>query len=190
MFWFSREPRYVIDFATLSDGRVAALAKFGLLSGRVIVPDLSQFANAESALQERAKATVSELQEVKGLKVRIIGLPLEGDQLFSVARRNQAHIITVNRTLSEQGEVRVIPLDALYDALRPVYLPGVEVTVKVVKKGKEANEGIAYLEGGVKVVIENGANLVGKEVEIVIQGSLDTSVGRVVFARPKYRDVR
>ena len=81
-------------------------------------------------------------------------------------------------------------LDKLYELLKPVYLPGTELLIKIVKRGKEAGEGIGYLEGGIKVVVENGAGLVGKNADVVIQGALDTAVGRVVFAKPRYTEVR
>ena len=78
----------------------------------------------------------------------------------------------------------------VYDLFKPVYLPGTELKVKVQKKGKEKSEGIGYLEGGVKVVIEDAARSVGTELDVVVKGALETGVGRVVFARPRFTDVR
>jgi uncharacterized protein YacL len=194
MFNLTQIRTYVIDFATLADGRVVALAKSGLLAGRVIVPDIEACREASTTLVERARTTLEQLGKDRNLKVRVARSALEPEELLEAARRNKARIITVNPTpyslLSTPSPVPVTVLDDLFEVLKPVYLPGTELVIKIVKRGKEADEGIGYLEGGIKVVVENGAGLVGKEADVVIQGALDTQVGRVVFAKPKYSEVR
>jgi uncharacterized protein YacL len=190
MFGISRGKTYVIDFATLADGRIVGLLATGLLTGKIIVPDLEQYEEANSALLDRARTTLDKLRADKDLKVQIVRSRLEGEDLIKTARTNRARIISGTSIPGDTGSVPVTVLDSIFEVLRPVYLPGAELTVKIVKKGKEASEGIAYLEGGIKVVIENGANLVGKDAEVLIVGSLDTAVGRVVFARPKYMEIK
>ena len=196
---FSRGKTYIMDFATLADGRVAGLAAHGLLSGRIIVPNLDQYAEAESALLDRARDTVAKLRQQPDIKIQIVSTDLAGDELISVARRHKARIISAAHEVKERdpnspaNPVTSPPttqLDDLFDALKPVYLPGTEIHIKIVKKGKDADEGIGYLDGGVKVVVDDGSHLVGKEADVVILGALDTAVGRVVFARPKYAEVR
>jgi uncharacterized protein YacL len=189
MLNLTRGRTYVIDFATLADGRVTGLLKSGLLAGKVIVPDIEYFQEANTPLVERAKTTLAALARDRGVKVQVARSALKPEELFGTARKSKARIITVDRTLKRDG-VPVTVLDELYEALKPVYLPGIELSIKIVKRGKEADEGIGYLEGGIKVVVENGAGLVGKEADVVIQGALDTAVGRVVFAKPKYTEVR
>ena len=190
MSLFTRSKTYLMDFATLADGRIVGLLTTGLLTGRIIVPDPEQYEAANSALLDRVKATLDQFRADRNLKVQTVRVQLEGEELLKIARKHKARIITATNTIGDSGDVPVTILDVLYDALRPVYLPGVEVKVKIVKKGKEADEGIAYLEGGVKVVVDDGAALVGKEIEVLIVGSLDTSIGRVVFARPRYLEVK
>lgn len=180
---------YIIDFATLADGRVVGLAKSGLLSGRVIVPDIEACREANATLVERARSTLEELGRVRNLKVQVAGSALEPEELLKTARKHKAQIITVTPEL-KRDSVPVTVLDDVFEMLKPVYLPGTELVIKIVKRGKEADEGIGYLEGGIKVVVEQGAGLVGKEADVVIQGALDTQVGRVVFAKPKYTEVR
>jgi uncharacterized protein YacL len=192
---FSRGKTYVMDFATLADGRVAGLAAHGLLSGRIIIPNLEQYVEAESALLNRARDTVAKLGKQSDIKLLVAKSELAGDDLLAVARRQKAHIISAApRERGRPGPgpdgVTITRLDDLLDILKPVYLPGSEIHIKVVKKGKDADEGIGYLDGGIKVVVDDGAHLVGKEAEVVIEGALDTAVGRVVFARPKYVEVR
>jgi uncharacterized protein YacL len=190
MLGFSRGRTYVVDFAALADGRIVGLSNAGLLTGKMIVSDPERQATANPALIERAKTTLAKLQEDRNLKIQFARSSLEGDELLRVARKNKARIITIGGQLARDAGVTVTDLNVLFEALRPVYLPGAHITIKIVKKGKEQDEGIAYLEGGVKVVVDNAANLIGKEVEVVIQGALDTAVGRVVFGRPKYTEVR
>jgi uncharacterized protein YacL len=170
----------------------------GLVAGRVIVPDLGLYEDANTALLERARTTLAKLREQKDLKIQSVGIKLEGEALANVARKYKARVVTVTRRTTDDGRrttddgqgVQVSTLDGIYEALRPVYLPGAEMLIKVVKKGKEPGEGIGYLEGGIKVVVDDGGDLIGKDVEVVILGALDTAVGRVVFARPKYTEVR
>lgn len=189
MFNLTQIKTYVVDFATLADGRISGLLKSGLLAGRVIVPDVERYREANAPLVDRAKTSLEQLSKDPGVKVRVMRSVLKPDELLEVARRNKARIITVDPGLKRDG-VAVTLLDDLFEALKPVYLPGTELLIKIVKRGKEPNEGIGYLEGGIKVVVENGAAQVGKEVDVVIQGALDTQVGRVVFAKPKYTEVR
>ena len=189
MFGFSRGKTYVVDFATLADGRIAGLLTAGLLTGRLFVPDLEQYEAANSALVERAKTTLAQLKQDKNLKVQSVKSSLEGEELFKFARQYKARIIAASDKLSEVSGVLVTRLNAIHDATKPVYLPGAEIKVKIVKRGKEPDEGIGYLEGGITVVVDDGSGLVGKEVEVLILGALDTNVGRVVFARPKYTEI-
>lgn len=189
MLNLTRSRTYILDFATLADGRIAALAKSGLLTGKVIVPDIARHQEANTPLIERARTTLEQLAKDRGLKVQVARSALEPGELVKVARRSKARIITVNREL-KSDDVPVTVLDELHELLKPVYLPGSELLIKIVKRGKEAGEGIGYLEGGIKVVVENGAGLVGKDADVVIQGALETAVGRVVFAKPRYTEVR
>ncbi len=189
MFNLMRIRTYIIDFATLADGRVVGLAKSGLLSGRVIVPDIEACREANATLVERARTTLEELGKDRNLKVQVARSALEPEELLKAARKSKAQIITITPELKRDG-VPVTVLDDLFEMLKPVYLPGTELVIKIVKRGKEADEGIGYLEGGIKIVVEQGAGLVGKEADVVIQGALDTQVGRVVFAKPKYTEVR
>jgi len=189
MFNLTQTRTYVIDFATLADGRITGLLNSGLLAGRVIVPDVERYQEANAQLVERAKTSLEQLSKDRAVKVRVMRSALKPDELLEVARRNKARILTVDPGLKRDG-FAVTLLDELFEALKPVYLPGTELLIKIVKRGKEADEGIGYLEGGIKVVVENGAGSVGKEVDVVIQGALDTQVGRVVFAKPKYTEVK
>lgn len=156
MLGLTRGNTYIVDFATLADGRVAALLASGLVTGRVLVPDIELFADANESLIERAATTVARLKEQKGLKVQVTKSRLEGDELIKLAHRLRARVVTAGKELkSGTGDrVAITVIDEIYETMKPVYLPGAVIVVKLVKKGKEANEGIGYLDGGIKVVVE------------------------------------
>lgn len=189
MLGLIRGKKYVTDFTTLADGRIVSLSNAGLLSGQLTVPDLRLFHDANPALVSRADAVLALLQKDRNLKVVNARSKLEPKELVAWAVRAKAQIVTADRSLTTD-KIPVLKLDDLFEALKPVYLPGNELMVKIIKKGKESDEGVGYLEGGVKVVVDDAANLVGKEIDVVILGALDTAVGRVVFAKPKYTEVR
>jgi uncharacterized protein YacL len=81
--------------------------------------------------------------------------------------------------------VQVLNINDLSQAIRPAYLPGDDIDLKILKEGKEPSQGIGYLNDGTMVVVEEGRNYIGEELEVVVTGSLQTSAGRMIFARPK-----
>jgi uncharacterized protein YacL len=82
-------------------------------------------------------------------------------------------------------QVRVLNINDLTQAVRPNYLPGDSIDLKILREGKEPTQGVGYLEDGTMVVVEDGRNYVGGEVQVVVTSSLQTSAGRMIFARPK-----
>jgi uncharacterized protein YacL len=82
-------------------------------------------------------------------------------------------------------EVQVLNINDLAQAIRPSYLPGDDIDLKILKEGKEPSQGIGYLNDGTMVVVEEGRDYIGEELEVVVTGSLQTSAGRMIFARPK-----
>lgn len=198
---FRRDRVYILDFYTLADGRIANLLQFGLIPGKFLLADPSTRAvkteqkSKESSetthLIKRAEDCVAHLKKIKGLKVKTLKGLNDPKNFLGIAKQHKASVLTINPELKHTlPNVPVVLLNELYDSLKPSYLPGSEIMVKVLKKGKTADEGIGYLDGGVKVVIDNGAQYVGKDVSVVVMGSLDTSVGRLIFAQPKYTEVR
>jgi uncharacterized protein YacL len=181
---FGAKKTFVIDYDTLGDPRIAEFLALGLIAGRVLVPEPPQPSDAANDhAVRRAWETIDRLKGIKDLTVKL-------DKTL-MTRKNKATLITTSPELKAAcGELPCVTATQIYMLFKPAYLPGTAIKLKIAKKGKEKDEGIGYLEGGIKVVVENAAHLVGSELEVVIQGALDTDVGQVVFAKPRFTEVR
>lgn len=191
---FGKPRTYVLDFETLADQRVGRFLSLGLVSGTLLVPEPPTPRTAAETTDHRshrAWEAIDELRRIKDLTVKLDRKLCDRDALFAALRRSKATLLTLNPELkSAAGGLPVIVLSEIHALFKPQFLPGAELRVKVTKKGKEKDEGIGYLDGGIKVVVENAAGVVGSDIEVVVQGTLETDVGRVVFAKPKFVEVK
>ena len=139
----------------------------------------------------RGLEVLNKLREIsKGLEISDLDTPerdVDG-KLVALGRMLGAQVLTndynLNRVAKVQG-VSVLNINELANALKPVVLPGEEMIDKVVKDGKEANQGVAYLDDGTMIVVENGKRVMGEESEVVVTSVLQTAAGRMIFARLK-----
>ncbi|MEO0085236.1 MAG: hypothetical protein ABIK37_01255 [candidate division WOR-3 bacterium] len=185
-----RKPRtFVIDLDTLADARIARFIELGFLSGRLILPE-PEAAGADDHRARRAQETIERLRRVAGITVKLDPALVDRDRLIAAVKRHKATLITSSPDLKAVcTESPAVTFSDIYNLFKPSYLPGTTLRVRIVKKGKEKDEGIGHLEGGVKVVVENAATAVGSDLEVVILGTLDTDVGQVVFAKPRFTEV-
>jgi len=191
LFWKAK--KYVLDLATLADPNVVRFLELGIVSGRFILPEPPQQAGTEEETQQadRARENVERLRRVKGINVRLEPGLLETAGLTAALRRHKATLITSSPELKRSCDgLPAVSTDDIYELFRPVYLAGDRLRLRVVRPGKEKDEGIGYLDGGVKVVVENAAGQMGKEIDVIVKGGLDTDVGRVIFARPRFSEVK
>ena len=134
---------------------------------------------------------LNKLREItKGLEISDLDAPerdVDG-KLVTLGRTLGAQVLTndynLNRVAKVQG-VSVLNINELANALKPVVLPGEEMIVKVVKDGKEANQGIAYLDDGTMIVVENGKRVMGEDADVLVTSVLQTAAGRMIFAKLK-----
>lgn len=190
---FGNKKTYVIDYDTITDPRIAEFVAFGLIQGRLLLPEPPHPSDkgGNDHAKRRAWETIERLKTIPGVTVKLDKELLKKDALLAAVRKHKATLITGDPELkAAAGAATAITTGEIYNLFRPTYLPGTEMKVRIAKKGKESDEGIGYLEGGIKVVVTGGANAVGTEIEVVIQGGLDTDVGRVVFAKPRFAEVR
>ncbi len=188
--FFIRRKKVVVDYDTLSDSRIAGFFELGLINAKLILPKPPVPTESDHRAR-RAWETIERLRRIKGVSVKLDGSLLDSSRLVDVAKRQKATLLTANSALgAETKDLRVVTTTAIYQLFRPTYLPGTELRVRISKKGKDKNEGIAYLEGGVKVVVEDAADAIGSELDVTIQGALDTDVGRVVFAKRRFTELR
>jgi len=205
--WWSRGAAYsseaapkLLDTSVIVDGRVLEIAESGFLDGRLMVPkfvlrELQLIADSADPVKRsrgrRGLEVLNKLREVsKGLEISEFDAPerdVDG-KLISLGRTLGAQILTndynLNRVAKVQG-VAVLNINELANALKPVVLPGEEMFVKVVKDGKEPNQGVGYLDDGTMIVVENGKRVMGEDSEVVVTSVLQTAAGRMIFARLK-----
>ena len=191
----------LVDTSALIDARVLEVARAGFLEGTLVVPtfvlaELQELADAGDPrrrhLGKRGLETVRKLQDDGPLAVEISD---EDDETYrevdaklaAISRRRQAALLTCDGNLARVAEisgVRVLNLHVLADAVRPPVLPGDRVSVRMVKPGREAGQGVGYLEDGTMVVVEQGVDLLGRDLEVDVTSIVQSRQGRMLFATP------
>jgi uncharacterized protein YacL len=192
----------VLDTSCIIDGRIEGLLETGFLEGQILVPqfvlqELQQVADASNE-QKRGRGrrgldVLNRIREAYPNRVLINSedyddIPTVDAKLVKLAQELNAVLLTndynLNKVASFQ-EVQVLNINDLSQAIRPTFLPGDDIDLKILKEGKEPSQGIGYLNDGTMVVVEEGRGYIGEELEVVVTGSLQTSAGRMIFARPK-----
>jgi uncharacterized protein YacL len=196
-----REQGYkVLDTSVIIDGRIADVAAVGFLEGTLLVPpyvlrELQQIADSADPLKRnrgrRGLDVLQRLQRLPGLRTELHDLDFphirEVDRrLIETARAVSGAIVTNDYNLNKVAELHGVPvlnLNELAGALRPVVLPGEVLRVHVLREGKEAGQGVAYLDDGTMVVVEQGRRHIGQSVAVMVNTVLQTAAGRMIFTR-------
>jgi uncharacterized protein YacL len=187
--WWSRGAAFssevapkLLDTSVIVDGRILEIVEAGFLDGRLMVPrfvlrELQLIADSADPVKRsrgrRGLEVLNKLREIsKGLEISDLDAPerdVDG-KLVALGRTLGAQVLTndynLNRVAKVQG-VSVLNINELANALKPVVLPGEEMIAKVVKDGKEPNQGVAYLDDGTMIVVENGKRVMGEDSEVV-----------------------
>jgi len=190
----------ILDTSVIIDGRIADLTETGFLEGTVVVPqfvlrELQHIADSPDSLKRnrgrRGIEILQRMQKKPDLNVTITeidfpDIPEVDMKLIELAKQLNAKIVTndynLNKIAQLQG-VRVLNINELASSLRPVVLPGETMKVFILKEGKEYNQGVAYLDDGTMVVVDNARKLIGKNVDVVVTSVLQTTVGKMIFGR-------
>ncbi len=192
----------VLDLSAIVDGRVLDICDAHFINGGVITPRfVVQELHALSESNEpinRAKGRrgldiLARLQESRNIKFRVIDRDIKNEpdkqmKLVVIAKELGASIITIDFNINKLAaleDLTVLNVNDLTVALKPVVLPGEDMSVFVMKDGKEKEQGVGYLDDGTMIVIEDGRDFVGKKVDAVVQSILQTSQGRIIFTRVK-----
>ena len=190
----------ILDTSVIIDGRIADVCETGFIEGVFILPqfilqELQHIADSLDVLRRnkgrRGLDKLRELQENPDVDVQIIDedypeIKEVDAKLVQLAKDLKAKIITNDFNLNKVAElqgVTVLNINDLANALKPIVLPGETMTVKVIKEGKEFNQGVAYLDDGTMVVVENGRKYVGQTVQVEVTTTLQTAAGRMIFTR-------
>ncbi len=194
--------RVVIDTSAVIDGRIVDVAKTGFILGTLVVPrfvldELQRIADSPDTLRRnrgrRGLEMLSALQKDAITPVEVVEQTYpEVDEvdakLMAYARDHGAAILTndynLNRVADLQG-IRVLNVNELANAVKAVVHPGEEMTVRIIQEGKEAGQGVGYLDDGTMIVVENGLQYMQEEVPIAVTRVLQTVAGRMIFAQPR-----
>jgi uncharacterized protein YacL len=197
-----RLPQLLLDTSVIIDGRIADIITTGFIRTPVWVPrfvlnELQYVADSSDALRRnrgrRGLEMLNRMQKESPVPVRIVDMDVEGvrqvdAKLVQLARELNCPIITndynLHRVAGLQGVV-VLNINELSNAVKSVVLPGETLTIRVIQEGKEAGQGVGYLDDGTMVVIENAKRFIGKEVEVLVTSVLQTTTGRMIFSEIK-----
>ena len=191
----------LLDTSVIIDGRIADIARTGFLPGSLLIPhfvlaELQYIADSADSLRRqrgrRGMEVLSSLQKEPTIPVRLTDIDVEGvrevdDKLVILARQWKCPILTndynLNRVAELQG-VKILNINDLANAVKVVLLPGETFNISVIQEGKELNQGVGYLDDGTMVVIESGVKYLGQSINVMVTKILQTSAGRMIFARP------
>src|SRR5262245_24787073 len=195
------QKRYrILDTSVIIDGRVADIVETGFLDGTLVVPqfvlkELQYVADSSDALKRnrgrRGLDILHRMQKMAGVEVIISDLDFpqvkEVDlKLIELARTMLGRIVTNDFNLNKVAQLRgveVLNINELTNSLKPVVLPGEQMNVFILKEGKEYNQGVAYLDDGTMVVVDNARSKIGRNLDIVVTSVLQTTAGRMIFGR-------
>jgi uncharacterized protein YacL len=198
-------PPVLLDTSVIIDGRIADISRTGFISGELLVPnfvlnELQHIADSSDTLRRnrgrRGLDVLRRLQEESVSPVRITDMDVDGvrevdDKLVLLAKQLHCPIVTNDYNLNRVAELQGVPvlnINELANAVKVVYLPGESFRVEIIQEGKEVDQGVGYLDDGTMVVIENGRSSIGSEIEVVVTKVLQTTAGRMIFARPESMD--
>jgi uncharacterized protein YacL len=190
----------ILDTSVIIDGRVADISETGFLDGTILIPqfvlrELQQIADSsDSAKRNRGRRgldILARIQKNQSLDVQIHEADFpqvkEVDlKLIELGKQLNAPIVTNDFNLNKVAHLRgvaVLNINELANALKPVVLPGEIMKVFILKEGKEYNQGVAYLDDGTMVVVDNARRLIGKNVDMIVTSVLQTTAGKMIFGR-------
>jgi uncharacterized protein YacL len=195
-------PRILVDTSAIIDGRIADIAESGFLFGvlevpRFVLDEVQRLADSSDSLRRtrgrRGLEILGRMRKSGTTPVQVIdedvpGTPEVDSKLVALAKRNGRAVLTndlnLNRIAELQG-VRILNVNSLANAVKPALLPGEDLRVRVIQPGKDAGQGVGYLDDGTMVVVEGGARAIDSEVEVTVTRVLQTVAGRMVFAHPR-----
>lgn len=192
----------ILDTSVIIDGRIADICRTGFLEGTLVVPqfvldELRHIADSSDSLKRnrgrRGLDILKLIQQEKTIEVKIVDTNFEDVaevdmKLLKLAQKIDGMVMTNDYNLNKVAELQNIPIlniNELANAVKPVVLPGEEMTVTLIKEGKESNQAVAYLDDGTMIVVENGRRYIGETQGVLVTSVLQTAAGRMIFAKPK-----
>ena len=196
----SKKSYKILDTSVIIDGRIADIAETGFLDGIIVTPqfvlrELQLVADSADSLKRnrgrRGLDILQRLQKIATLQIQIVedDFPAVREvdlKLIELAKLYEGKIITndfnLNKVAQLQG-VQVLNINELANSLKPIVLPGETMRVFILKEGKEYNQGVAYLDDGTMVVVDNARKMIGKTIDVSVTSVLQTTAGKMIFGK-------
>ncbi|MBS7528368.1 PIN domain nuclease [Fusibacter paucivorans] len=192
----------VLDTSVIIDGRISDICKTGFIEGPIIIPEfvlkeLRHIADSSDALKRnrgrRGLDILKIIQKDLPIEVQIVGTDFEDVdevdlKLIKLAQKIKGSIVTNDYNLNKVAtlqDIQILNINELANAVKPVVLPGEEMVVQIIKEGKESNQGIAYLDDGTMIVVEEGKRFINETIHVIVTSVLQTAAGRMIFAKHK-----
>jgi uncharacterized protein YacL len=198
----SGDPHIVVDTSAIIDGRIAEIVESGFIYGTLVVPrfvldELQHIADSSDTLRRnrgrRGLEILARLQRDARTPVEIVddeapNIAEVDGKLVELAKRRSRAVLTndfnLNRVAELQG-IRVLNINSLANAVKPAVLPGEELRVRVIQEGKEAGQGVGFLDDGTMIVVEGGSRFMDRDLDVSVTRVLQTVAGRMIFAQPR-----
>jgi uncharacterized protein YacL len=194
----------LIDTSAIIDGRIADIVEANFLDGTLAIPkfvlsELQNIADSSDGLRRgrgrRGLEVLDKLIQQGKIPTQVISDDVPGvtevdEKLIRLCQQKNAALITTDYNLNRVAalqNVRVLNVNQLANAVRAMFLPGERLSMHVVKEGREPGQGLAYLEDGTMVVVEDGSDYVGETIDVIVTSHLQTNMGRMIFAKPHQR---
>ena len=192
----------LVDTSAIIDGRIADLGQTGFLQGTLIIPgfvldELRHIADSSNSLRRnrgrRGLEALAKIRKETTVPIQVLdaslrnGAEVDG-QLVKLAKAMEVPILTTDFNLNRVAEVhgiRVLNVNELANALKPMVIPGENLTVNIIQEGKEVGQGVAFLDDGTMVVVEGGRRYLNSLHDVTVTRVLQTAAGRIIFAQPK-----
>jgi uncharacterized protein YacL len=192
----------ILDTSVIIDGRIADICDTGFLEGILVIPnfvlhELQMIADSADSIKRnrgrRGLDILNKMQKDQAIKVKISDMDFPDIQevdakLVKLGKVMKAKVVTNDFNLNKVAEfhgVDVLNINQLSNALKPIVLPGEEMHVTLIKEGKDSNQAVGYLDDGTMVVVENGRRKLNEDVDVIVTSVLQTTAGRMIFARIK-----
>ena len=193
----------ILDTSVIIDGRIADIMKTGFIEGQIVIPEfvlveLRHIADSSDALKRnrgrRGLDILNKIQNEYGVEIynstgekSLDEIPEVDVKLLKLAQIMNGKVVTNDFNLNKVAGIKgvdVLNINELANTLKPVVRPGEEMILSLVKEGKENNQAVAYLDDGTMIVVEDGKRFIGQTIKVIVTSVLQTSAGRMIFAKP------
>ena len=194
-------PKKILDTSIIIDGRIASLLATGFVEGEILVPEfvlseLQNIADSSNSLRRRKGRrgldALNQLMQDENIAIRVTtrdypSIREVDRKLIHLAKDESAVLITTDYNLNRVAQVEgvsILNVNELSNAVKPRFIPGEDISVEIIDRGEEINQGVGYLDDGTMVVVENGRRHIGRTIKAVVKSTLQTDAGRMLFVEP------